>query len=808
MNAKKFSDWMKIDLHIHTDYSRKTKEKDYKGEFSISTLKEKFKDNSVDIFSLTDHNIINVPAYAEYYSTRTETDPLLLLGMELDILVDNLAAGTTNYHSLLIFNISDLENVTRVNDLLEAAYSKKEISNPFKRCLTISEIVASFPDEDFFFIPHAGNTQSIVKAHQANEEYAQRMVLLMPSAFEKVPEKNRQRYNEGFNRVLSSGFESKNDLAYIDFSDNHNINEYPCIAKGDDGRQHEFCYIKGGKSFETIRLAFIDPSSRIKTSIEFEKICSSSINYIEQLKIEDRQQLSQSDITFSPHLNVFIGGRSSGKSLLMSILGKKFGAIDESEISQYSDVVDIAAVKIKTKLDEDFKDSSSTNPYYVYIKQGVIVSYFEERKLSELAKKAGKISDYQAAVEKVRGINAELTAIVSGLNIAYEAMHSEMRYEFVIYNQTISNYLSEEYVVSFDYDGLYRKHCSSGERYTSAISWSSDLIEQSDRIKDDPIFENNDADIETIKEFIALLDRKKSLILRKLRGEKMREAFLNNARIVVMQLNSEQSAGSRKKVEARTALNEIIKKVDSHFKLLSRLRTSSLQLEKFDYGLSQRFEISENIEFVVESVKTTEIKECVVDAITGGNIASSIYLNMLSLLKQRTLIKSFKTNTPRDLSRKLATVLQPITEAIDKPQDYLDYKNGDTSKNKSPGYNSEKYLQVILNSIDSEIIFIDQPEDNLGNRFITEELVDIIRHIKFKKQIFLVTHNPSIVVYGDAENIIISENNGSKIKYTQVVLEDRKAQKHICQILDGGEYVFDNRSRKYNIKRILREGRT
>ena len=41
-------------------------------------------ENRVGIFSLTDHNIINVDAYAEYYRTYNgEEDPLLLIGVEL-----------------------------------------------------------------------------------------------------------------------------------------------------------------------------------------------------------------------------------------------------------------------------------------------------------------------------------------------------------------------------------------------------------------------------------------------------------------------------------------------------------------------------------------------------------------------------------------------------------------------------------------------------------------------------------------------------------------------------------------------------
>ena len=77
-----------------------------------------------------------------------------------------------------------------------------------------------------------------------------------------------------------------------------------------------------------------------------------------------------------------------------------------------------------------------------------------------------------------------------------------------------------------------------------------------------------------------------------------------------------------------------------------------------------------------------------------------------------------------------------------------------------------------------------------------------IREVKTKKQIFLVTHNPSIVVYGDAECVIIAENTDEKISYKQVKLEDHKAQKEICDILDGGEYIFNKRAEKYNIKKL------
>ena len=69
----------------------------------------------------------------------------------------------------------------------------------------------------------------------------------------------------------------------------------------------------------------------------------------------------------------------------------------------------------------------------------------------------------------------------------------------------------------------------------------------------------------------------------------------------------------------------------------------------------------------------------------------------------------------------------------------------------------------------------------------------------------LHTH-PALVVYGDAEAIILARNNDNIITYEQIKLEDETAQKEICSVLDGGEYIFDNRARKYNIQKLLHKG--
>ena len=50
---------------------------------------------------------------------------------------------------------------------------------------------------------------------------------------------------------------------------------------------------------------------------------------------------------------------------------------------------------------------------------------------------------------------------------------------------------------------------------------------------------------------------------------------------------------------------------------------------------------------------------------------------------------------------------------------------------------------------------IDQPEDNLDNRLVSRALFKILARLKETRQIILATHNPNILVSGDAEQVLL-----------------------------------------------------
>ena len=107
-------------------------------------------------------------------------------------------------------------------------------------------------------------------------------------------------------------------------------------------------------------------------------------------------------------------------------------------------------------------------------------------------------------------------------------------------------------------------------------------------------------------------------------------------------------------------------------------------------------------------------------------------------------------------------------------------------------------LQIAAN-IFSDTIIYDQPEDDLDNDFITQELISIFRTIKLYRQVIIVSHNANLVVNADSEQIIIAHNTDGTLSYTSGSLENPIINAEVCRILEGGKRAFEDRKRKYMI---------
>ena len=123
---------------------------------------------------------------------------------------------------------------------------------------------------------------------------------------------------------------------------------------------------------------------------------------------------------------------------------------------------------------------------------------------------------------------------------------------------------------------------------------------------------------------------------------------------------------------------------------------------------------------------------------------------------------------------------------------------GKRLKRLSVGQRGTVYLclKLATDAFSKPIIF-DQPEDDLDNKFIVEELIDIFRELKKYRQIVIVTHNANLVVNADAEQVIIASNDNETLTYKSGSLENESIIDGVCEILEGGEEAFEKRKHKY-----------
>lgn len=114
----------------------------------------------------------------------------------------------------------------------------------------------------------------------------------------------------------------------------------------------------------------------------------------------------------------------------------------------------------------------------------------------------------------------------------------------------------------------------------------------------------------------------------------------------------------------------------------------------------------------------------------------------------------------------------------------------------STGQRCTTVLPIIFAVSDNPLL-IDQPEDNLDNKYITDAIHKIIREQKEKRQLIFITHNPNIPVMSDSEKNAFLNYDDKKSKIdTQGSIEDVKES--ILNLLEGGEEAFERRNKLYH----------
>ena len=116
----------------------------------------------------------------------------------------------------------------------------------------------------------------------------------------------------------------------------------------------------------------------------------------------------------------------------------------------------------------------------------------------------------------------------------------------------------------------------------------------------------------------------------------------------------------------------------------------------------------------------------------------------------------------------------------------------------SGGQRVSLLLSLLLETSDERPLVIDQPEDELDNRFLFDTVLPALKRLKGRRQIIVATHNANIVVNGDADRVIQLEATANRGRVACAgAIEEPAVRDAIVRTVDGGDEAFRLRRLKY-----------
>ena len=155
----------------------------------------------------------------------------------------------------------------------------------------------------------------------------------------------------------------------------------------------------------------------------------------------------------------------------------------------------------------------------------------------------------------------------------------------------------------------------------------------------------------------------------------------------------------------------------------------------------------------------------------------------------------FREGVTKSKRRELAALRCPDTYVLEMRMDDGSYR---PLNDLSGGQRVSVLLSLLLETTDDRPLVIDQPEDELDNRFLSETVLPALKKLRGRRQVIVATHNANVVVNGDADMVIQLDATAHRGRVACAgAIEDPAMRDAIVRTVDGGEEAFRLRRRKY-----------
>jgi energy-coupling factor transporter ATP-binding protein EcfA2 len=308
------------------------------------------------------------------------------------------------------------------------------------------------------------------------------------------------------------------------------------------------------------------------------------------------------------------------------------------------------------------------------------------------------------------------------------------------------------------------------------------------------------------------------------RKEELKEEFAKIKReINIPDLNPDDFITINRELEtSKLKLIEIEKTEERRIEFGKQLDASIIRLndlwhERFMLLQSEVKKINEasgklSIEIVYKGRKD-KFRDKLQDVFKGvrlsGNIYDKIaelYMDFIDMFKDEfcKLSEPLTESQLVDFKSRFHSCLYDLLTYMVENQIIIKF-NGKPLKEHSLGQRASALILFLLSQKENDVLIIDQPEDDLDNQTIYEDVIREIKRLKGQMQFIFATHNANIPVLGDSEMLISCKY----VPDTEITVETgsidcRNIQEKIIKIMEGGKEAFDMRK---NIYKIWRTGK-
>lgn len=758
------------DLHVHTPYKYNSSANSYDNDDKntyIDTIISIINDseNELGMISFTDHNYFDKEIYNIFKKKAINLNVTVIPGIEVDLKITSNAKKTK--HILFYFpEDEDYEKIEMIN---------KYLSENDKG--TFDDFVSYLFENGFKFAisPHAfkqgirgieteWNDDDTEKNINRIKMYSSQFFVFWESDKSNIPYAKEfiERYYDDSEQCVSN------------FSDSHDYNKFKN-------------YLSNPSQYF---LALNNFNGILMVGSEKSRILYDNNNYktgnqkIKTIKINDQK------IELSDRLNVIIGGRGKGKSILIDKIGYYFNCNSKITITS-------SRKKFLNKFEiqmENFENSEISKDLSVkYLNQSYIDALFSD----ESSKKIKEYFCEEFDSIQIDDINITLMKIRKSLSeikrMSYEAINVEnivQNLKLNIKGKIISNDKEEKIKLL----PLYLK-----DEEDNINNYYEYIIK---------LFPEDIVDYQLKKLTSNLVNYSLKSILKHNLNEQKVKSIKNIAYKVVKEKNEALDEDLKNKNDILdTIKNKLISEYEMQLypiKVINKL----YEVEKSDTELKIKYNAyngeDENMFYFIKYNNVEHpvefARRILIEAINGNTI------NKKETLKNKELFKYFLERddiyngsySKESITENFKGLIGIKSESKNKIIHYL--KKDDKYMDlfvSSPGTQTNSLMEYVLNQNSTIPLLIDQPEDNVDNESRYKLLTKWIKKMKYKRQIILVSHDANIVINGDAENIIIADCVNSSFTYKYGALEYKDNIEKAAIILDGGKNAIRRRMQKY-----------